>query len=88
MVGFVPGAGTKAIGDMLGLEFGVNRFFKTCDQHTMTNFTNVPGVFFAGACTAPKTITNTITDARAAATSIACYLEDREISKRTIENQK
>lgn len=88
MVGFVPGAGTKAIGDMLGLEFGVNRFFKTCDQHTMTNITNVPGVFFAGACTAPKTVTNSITDARAAATSVACYLEDRDISKRTIENQK
>lgn len=88
MVGFVPGEGTKAIGNMLGLDFGVNRFFKTCDQHTMTNITNVPGVFFAGACTAPKTITNTITDARAAATSIACYLEDRDIAKRTIENQK
>jgi heterodisulfide reductase subunit A len=88
MVGFVPSAGTKAIGAMLGLEFGVNRFFKTGDQHTLTNVSNVPGVFFAGACTAPKTITNTITDARAAATTIACYLENREISHRTIENRK
>ncbi len=88
MVGIEPGKGTREIGNMLGLEFGENRFFKTCDQHTMTNITNIPGVFFAGVCTAPKTITNTITDARAAATSVACYLEDLNIAKRTIENQK
>lgn len=88
MVGFLPSAGTIAIGKMLGLEFGVNRFFKTCDQHTQTNISNIPGVFFAGACTAPKTITNTITDARAAATTIACYLEKHEISSRTIENHR
>jgi heterodisulfide reductase subunit A2 len=86
MVGFIPSEGTKAIGRMLGLEFGVNRFFKTCDQHTLTNISNVPGVFFAGACTAPKTITNAITDARAAAATIVCYLEGKEISNRTIEN--
>jgi heterodisulfide reductase subunit A len=88
MVGFVPGKGTRAVGDMLGLDFGVNRFFKTCDQHTLTNISNIPGVFFAGACTAPKTITNTITDARAAATTVAHYLESRDIAVRTIEHQK
>jgi heterodisulfide reductase subunit A2 len=88
MVGFIPSEGTKKIGKMLGLEFGVNRFFKTRDQHTLTNISNIKGVFFAGACTAPKTITNTITDARAAATTIACYLEKHEISERTIENSR
>lgn len=88
MVGFVPSEGTKEIGRMLGLEYGVNRFFKTCDQHTLTNVSNIPGVFFAGACTAPKTITNTVTDARAAAATIATWLEDKEISGRTIENKK
>ena len=85
MVGFVPSEGTKQVGQMLGLQFGVNRFFKTRDQHTLTNVSNIPGVFFAGACTAPKTITNTITDARAAASSIACYLEGHELAKRVIE---
>jgi heterodisulfide reductase subunit A2 len=87
MLGFVPSEGTKAIGKMLGLQFGVNRFFKTADQHTLTNISNVPGVFFAGACTSPKTITNTVTDARAAATTIACFLEQHEIMKRTIDNK-
>lgn len=86
MLGFMPSEGTKVIGKMLGLQFGVNRFFKTADQHTLTNVSNIPGVFFAGACTAPKTITNTITDARAAATTIACYLDNHEISQRTIDN--
>jgi heterodisulfide reductase subunit A2 len=88
MLGFIPSEGTKKIGKMLGLEFGVNRFFKTCDQHTLTNISNIPGVFFAGACTAPKTITNAITDARAAATSIVCYLEKYEIAERTIEDNR
>ncbi|MEI6764925.1 MAG: FAD-dependent oxidoreductase [Bacteroidota bacterium] len=83
MVGFVPSEGTRQIGKLLGLQFGVNGFFKTKDQHTLTNVSNIPGVFFAGSCTAPKTITNTITDARAAAAAIASYLEGYNIEERT-----
>jgi len=83
MVGFVTSEGTKKIAEMLNLEFGVNRFLKTRDQHTLTNVSNVPGVFFAGTCTSPKTITNTITDARAAASTIASYLQGYDIEKRT-----
>lgn len=86
MVGFVTAKGTLPIRDMLGLQFGTNSFFKTTDQHTLTNTSNVPGVFFAGACTGPKTITNTITDARAAAMTIATYLGNSELSRRTIES--
>ena len=83
MVGFVPSQGSKQIGNLLGLQSGVNGFFKIADQHTLTNVSNkVPGVFFAGTCTAPGTITDTITDARAAATKIACYLEGAEIEKK------
>lgn len=88
MLGFVPSEGTKKIGKILGLEFGVNRFFKTRDQHTQTNISNVAGVFFAGTCTSPKTITNAITDARAAVTSVACYLEEYQITERTIEDNR
>jgi len=82
MLGFIPSQGTIKIGNMLGLHFGLNGFLKTADQHTLTNVSNVPGVFFAGTCTAPNTITNTITDARAAAAKIACYLEGSEIEDR------
>ncbi|MBU0763592.1 MAG: FAD-dependent oxidoreductase [Bacteroidetes bacterium] len=82
MVGFVPSEGTKKIGNMLGLQFGPNRFYKTRDQHTLTNVSNVAGVFFAGACTAPKTITHTITDARAAAATVASYLFEHPLGRR------
>jgi heterodisulfide reductase subunit A len=84
MVGFEPSEGTIKIGNMLGLQFGINRFFKTKDQHTLTNVSDVKGVFFAGSCTGPKTITNTITDARAAASTIANYLSGHEIDNRII----
>jgi len=84
MVGFEPSAGTKKIGNLLNLQFGVNRFFKTADQHTLTNVSNIKGIFFAGTCTGPKTITNTITDARAAASTIANYLSGHEIDNRVM----
>ncbi|OFX41438.1 MAG: hypothetical protein A2X08_02160 [Bacteroidetes bacterium GWA2_32_17] len=84
MVGFVPSAGSNEVGKMLGLHLGPNKFFKTMDQHTLTNVSNVEGVFYAGACTAPKTITNTITDARAAAATVASYLNEHPICKRMI----
>ena len=84
MVGFIPSEGSLKIGQMLGLHSGPNKFFKTLDQHTLTNVSNIEGVFFAGACTAPKTITNTVTDARAAAATVANYLDDHPIGRRTI----
>ncbi|HRS53179.1 MAG TPA: FAD-dependent oxidoreductase [Bacteroidales bacterium] len=84
LIGFVPSEGSKMVGNMLGLQTGVNGFYKTADQHALTNISNVPGVFFAGACTSPKTITNTITDARAAASTIARYLENNPIFQRKL----
>jgi len=84
MVGFVPSEGSNKVGKMIGLYTGPNKFFKTQDQHTLTNVSNIEGVFFAGACTSPKTITETITDARAAAVTVADYLNDQPLGRRTI----
>jgi heterodisulfide reductase subunit A len=81
MIGFVTSKGTKDMSELLGLKLGENGFYKTMDQHTLTNVSGIPGIFFAGTCTSPKTITNTITDARAAATTIASYLEGFDIEK-------
>lgn len=83
MVGFIPSKGTIEIGKLMQLEFGTNGFYKTKDQHTLTNVSNIPGVFFAGSCTGPKTITNTVTDARAAVTTVASYLEGYNLEIRT-----
>ncbi len=84
MVGIIPSEGTKKIGAMLGLNFGPNGFYKCMDQHTMTTVSNVPGVFFAGCCMAPRTINNVFADSRSAALMTASYLENYSIEKRTI----
>jgi len=82
MVGITPSEGTKKIGNMLGLNFGVNGFLKCQDQHTMTSVSNVPGVFFAGCCMAPRTINNVFADARATALLTSSYLEGYTIENR------
>jgi heterodisulfide reductase subunit A2 len=60
----------------LGLERGINRFFKSADNHLMYNKSSMEGVFTAGACAAPMNITDTITNARAASLSIHEYLKN------------
>ncbi|MFH1005505.1 MAG: FAD-dependent oxidoreductase [Bacteroidota bacterium] len=82
MVGLMPSEGTKKIGRMLGLNFGVNGFLKSQDQHTLTTVSNIPGIFFAGTCVAPRTIDNVFVDARAVAIMVASYLNNYEIEKR------
>ena len=67
---------------MLALEFDNDGFIKATDEHTMTNVSNIPGVFLAGTCTGPRTITNTLTDARAAAAKVASFLEGYDIEER------
>ena len=82
MVGFVPSEGTKKLAKMLDLEFDTDGFIKAADEHTMTNVSNISGVFLAGTCTGPRTITNSITDARAAAAKVAGFLEGYDIEER------
>jgi heterodisulfide reductase subunit A len=84
MVGFVPSAGTRKIGESLGLEFGPNKFIKPADEHIMNNMSSMPGVFVAGTATAPRTITNTIIDSRAAAAKVLSYLNRFPIEDRSI----
>lgn len=80
MVGFVPSKGTVALGKEVGLEFNSNGFIKTQDEHTMTNITGVKGVFVAGTCTSPQTITNTIIDGRSAAMTIHDWFKEQSKS--------
>lgn len=82
LVGFIPSEGTVKTARMLGLDLGVNGFFKTADQHTMTNYSTIPGVFFAGSCIGPNSITNAITDARAAASAIDIYCAEHKLATR------
>jgi heterodisulfide reductase subunit A len=59
-----------------GINTGENRFFAAVDNHFGSNKSNIEGVFFAGTCTAPMNITETISHARAAAVEVIDYLKD------------
>lgn len=61
----------------LNIESGINGFFKTADNHYGNNLSEVDGLFYAGTCTAPMNITDTIAHARASAVEITEYLKDK-----------
>jgi heterodisulfide reductase subunit A2 len=76
MVGMEPVASAKQLGEQLNLKIGTDGFFNPSDSHYHTTFSEVPGVFLAGACTGPKTMENTLNEARAAALAISAYLKN------------
>lgn len=75
LVGMTAGD-TTLFREKLNLETGADGFYVTADEHLKNTSSKQKGVFFAGACTGPKTIENTITEARAAALEIAGYLNN------------
>ncbi len=76
MAGMEMSEGGKKIAGMGGLKTGENRFFAAADNHTGSNISNVEGIFYAGTCTAPMNITETISHARAAVIEVMDYLKD------------
>ena len=58
------------------LNTGENRFFAPADHHFGSNKSNVKGIFYAGTCTAPMNITETISHSRSAVTDIIDYLRN------------
>lgn len=76
MAGMEMAEGGRRIAEMGGLNTGDNRFFASKDHHYATNRSNVEGVFYAGTCTAPMNITETISHARAAVLEVMDFLKD------------
>jgi heterodisulfide reductase subunit A2 len=74
MAGKVSSKGTRELAQRLSIQLDDDLFIKSRDSHTMFNFTNEEGIFTAGTCTGPKTIQETIADARSAAMQTASYL--------------
>ncbi len=74
MSGMVTSAGTKKMAEMLKLRTDENRFIQPADRQLQANESGIPGVFLAGTCTSPKSIDETIADARAASLKIMEYL--------------
>jgi heterodisulfide reductase subunit A2 len=76
MAGMEMSEGGKQIAAVADLKTGENRFFSPADNHFGNNKSNVDGVFYAGTCTAPMNITETISHARAAVIEVIDYLKD------------
>jgi heterodisulfide reductase subunit A len=74
MSGMVTSSGTKKMIEMLGLDTDENRFLQPADRQLQANETGIPGLFLAGTCTSPKSIDETVADARAASLKIMEYL--------------
>ena len=68
----------QSIGDlvtMAGLETDSDGFLRSIDNEYSVIESNRPGIFYAGACTGPKTVPETVAEARSAALAIHSYLE-------------
>ena len=76
MVGKVSSRGTRELSKRLSIELDTDQFIKSKDNHSLFNYSNKEGIFLAGTCTGPKTIIETIADARSAAMEVAGYLNN------------
>ena len=75
MAGMEMSEGGKKIARIGGLNTGENKFFAAADHHYGSNRSNIKGVFYAGTCTAPMNITETISHARSAVVEVVYYLK-------------
>jgi heterodisulfide reductase subunit A len=73
MVGMEASQGTRSLAAQAGIagEYG---FAQACDPHTSDNCTAHDGLFVAGSCKRPMTLTDTLADARSAAWEVLRYL--------------
>ena len=74
MAGMEISEGGRKLAEVAGLNTGENRFFAAADPHYGSNISNLTGVFYAGTCTAPMNVTETISHARAAVSEVLDFL--------------
>jgi heterodisulfide reductase subunit A len=74
LVGMVSSKGTCEISDRIGISRDKDNFLKTIDNHSKLNFTGREGIFTCGTCTGPKSVSETLADARSAALLVSNYL--------------
>jgi heterodisulfide reductase subunit A2 len=75
MVGMVPSATNASLNKILKLKTESDGFLSSSDNHYDSLKTNTQGIFVAGACSGPKTMENTINEARSVALQSASYLK-------------
>ncbi|MFA6592670.1 MAG: FAD-dependent oxidoreductase [Bacteroidales bacterium] len=76
MAGMRPSDAGRRVGDLLGMSVEEDGFFAVRDSVTSNQRSPLPGVFLAGTATGPKTLPETIADARGASMEIDRYLTD------------
>ena len=74
MSGMVNNHSTDAIAKDLSIVKGEDGFFKSKNSFESMVHSSKDGIFYAGACTGPKTLPESISEAKAAALSIHNYL--------------
>lgn len=77
MVGMEVSESGASLADRSGLIRGENRFLMGRDRHFATNESNLEDVFYAGSCTEPMNITDSLSHARAAAIEVFDYLNKK-----------
>lgn len=74
MTGILPGESTRQFSEMLKAEVGEDGFFTPKDTILEPCRTKESGLFVAGTCTGPKTLPETLSEARATALQVHKYL--------------
>ena len=77
MVGMEMAGSGARLAKSSGLKAGGNGFFASADSHYASNLSSMKGVFYAGSCTAPMNITDSISHARAAVIETINYLSSK-----------
>ncbi len=81
MVGMEAAEKTEELADKMGIAVGKDGFLNPADEYLQSNYTRRKGMFVAGACTGPKTIPETLADARAAVVAINEHLRETSETK-------
>lgn len=74
MSGIVRNQSIQNLSEMAGLETDSDGFLRSADNEYSVIESNRPGIFYAGSCTGPKTVPETVAEARSAALAIHSYI--------------
>lgn len=78
MSGVVSNRSVREMSAMAGLEIDSDGFLRSTDNEYSVIGSSQPGIFLAGACTGPKTVPESVAEARSAALAIHSYLQEHK----------
>ena len=74
MIGMVCNPDCGSLAGMISIQTDTDGFFKSRDNIADITSSMKDGIYFAGACTGPKTVPETLAEARSAALEIHTYI--------------